>query len=146
MLTDHHREIYDAPNIGGDDPGKGFDDFLADDRMNGAWVAEVDGAVAGLAGLYVAHGAPELEPLVVHPGHRNQGVARALVDVVTGECRTRGFSYLSVNPVARNLQAIGAYKSLGFDVVGDVELLLWLGDRERRWIDDVVIGDIRLQR
>ena len=28
-LTDHHRQIYDDPSIGADDPGTGFDDYLA---------------------------------------------------------------------------------------------------------------------
>ena len=27
-LTEHHRQIYRDPTIGGDDPGSGFDDFL----------------------------------------------------------------------------------------------------------------------
>ena len=29
QLVEHHREIYDDPSIGGDDPGAGFDDDLA---------------------------------------------------------------------------------------------------------------------
>jgi len=28
-LTDHHRWIYHDRSIGGDDPGTGFDDYLA---------------------------------------------------------------------------------------------------------------------
>jgi hypothetical protein len=29
QLTDHHRQIYDDPSTGGDDPGTGSGDYLA---------------------------------------------------------------------------------------------------------------------
>ena len=38
-LTDHHQQIYDDPSIGRDDPGNGFDDYLATPERIASWVA-----------------------------------------------------------------------------------------------------------
>ena len=48
-LTDHHRWIYHDPSIGGDDPGTGFDDYLATPERIASGVAELASSVAGLA-------------------------------------------------------------------------------------------------
>ena len=50
-LTQWHRDIFNAPEIGGDDPGRAFDEHLANVGAENIWVAEVDGRLAGLAGL-----------------------------------------------------------------------------------------------
>jgi hypothetical protein len=50
-LTEYHRGIYGDPSIGGDDPGAGFDDYLAEPGRVGSWVAESGGLVVGLTGL-----------------------------------------------------------------------------------------------
>src|SRR6266568_5659081 len=50
-LTEYHRSIYGDPSIGGDDPGAGFDGYLATSQRIGSWVAESDGRVVGLTGL-----------------------------------------------------------------------------------------------
>src|SRR6266545_1911591 len=58
-------------------------------------VADVDGAVVGLAHLQVApaieHDRPaaKLAALVVDETHRGEGIGRALVDAMEGEARTR---------------------------------------------------------
>jgi hypothetical protein len=38
-LTDHHQWIHDDPSIGRDDPGTGFDDYLATPERIASWVA-----------------------------------------------------------------------------------------------------------
>ena len=38
-LTEYHRVIYGDPSIGDDDPGAGFDDYLASSHRLGSWVA-----------------------------------------------------------------------------------------------------------
>jgi hypothetical protein len=38
-LTGHHRQIYDDPSIGRDDPGTGFDAYLATPERIASWVA-----------------------------------------------------------------------------------------------------------
>ena len=50
-LTEYHRSIYGDPSIGGDDPGAGFDGYLATSQRAGSWVAESRGKVVGLTGL-----------------------------------------------------------------------------------------------
>ena len=37
-LTDHHQQIYDDPSIGRDDPGNGFNDYLATPERIASWV------------------------------------------------------------------------------------------------------------
>ena len=39
-LTEYHQRIYEDPAIGGDDPGVGFDDYLALPQRVSSWVAE----------------------------------------------------------------------------------------------------------
>jgi GNAT superfamily N-acetyltransferase len=141
-LTEHHRRIYEAPDIGGDDPGSDFDRHL--DRYGGQdlWVAVLDGSIIGLAGLIAADD-PELEPLIVSDRHRGLGVARALVDRVATEARERGHRMLSVRPVARNASALAAFKALGFGTLGHVELLMELGDSARAWLPEAEIRGTR---
>ena len=65
-LAEHHREIYDSPQIGGDDPGSWWDRRLANPRRVGAWVAVDDGTVIGVAGLEkMDDDEIEVEPIVV---------------------------------------------------------------------------------
>ena len=61
-LTEHHRRLYENLAIGGDDPGGGFDDYLATPERAGSWVAEAQGSAVGL----LDHGvSEEVEPVVV---------------------------------------------------------------------------------
>ncbi len=50
-LTERHRRIYGDPTIGGEDAGAGMEDYLANPARQATWVAEVAGAVVGMAGL-----------------------------------------------------------------------------------------------
>jgi hypothetical protein len=43
-LTGWHREQCDDPTIGGDDPGRGFDAYLAANASERVWVAEAEGS------------------------------------------------------------------------------------------------------
>ncbi len=133
-LTEWHREIYASPTIGGDDPGRQFDEHLAEVGPQSLWVAEVDGRVVGLVGLMTrADGELEVEPAVVSANHRRSGIGRRLTDTVVAAARARGASELNVRPVGRNADAIRFYHALGFDVVGHVELFMDLRDDEGPW-------------
>jgi GNAT superfamily N-acetyltransferase len=125
-LTQAHREIYDDPTIGGEDPGIYFDRHLADPRLVGLWVAECESAPAGLVGLLMKDGEAEIEPLVVARGYRFRGVGRALLEFIVEEARTRGARHLSVRPVARNTEAIRCFHSAGFRLLGHIEMFLEL--------------------
>src|SRR5919197_634308 len=52
-LTDWHRRLYDDPALGGDDPGRIFDEHLERIGREHVWIADEDGRIVGLAGLIV---------------------------------------------------------------------------------------------
>lgn len=130
-LTDVHRELYDDPTFGGDDPGRAFDRYLAEDRPERVWVADAGSRVVGLAGLLVVDGRAELEPIVVASDARGGGVGRGLAEAVVGSARELGFPRVRVRPVGRNSEAIRFFHALGFDVLGRVDLRLDLDETVR---------------
>ena len=139
-LTQRHREIYEDPGIGGDDPGKGFDAYLANPNRRATWVAELDGKVVGIAGL-ICHGEEaEVEPVVVTAVHRSQGIGRSLVDHAVGHAREMGVRFLNVRPVARNAEAISFFVEAGFNLIGHVDLFQDLSPSAgRQWKPGIVI-------
>jgi hypothetical protein len=50
-LTGWHRQIFDSPEIGGEDPGRGFDEHLDKVGPENLRVAELEEDVVDLAGL-----------------------------------------------------------------------------------------------
>jgi GNAT superfamily N-acetyltransferase len=132
-LTQWHRDIYDDQSIWADrDPGDFFDEHLADVGAGRIWVAEVEGDVVGLAGLIVVGRTGELEPIVVAERARGTGIGRALGDRVVAEARRLGLRRLDVRPAARNEQAIRFFHELGFDTLGQLELMIYL-EQPRDW-------------
>lgn len=135
-LTEHHRLLYDDPTIGGDDPGTGFEDYLATPTRVGSWVADLDGEVVGLTGLLDHGHNGEIEPVVVATARRGRHIGQALIEYVVAEARRRNFEYLAIRPVARNLTAIRSFYQAGFQTLGGhVDLTIDLQDRRHRWID-----------
>jgi N-acetylglutamate synthase-like GNAT family acetyltransferase len=125
-LTQHHRNIYDDPTIGGDTPGLYFDEHLARVGPEHVWVAEHDGQVVGCVGLIVDDQEAEMEPVVVAAAHRGRGIGRALVNRVIEAAKKLEVRYLSVKPVARNLEAISFFYDSGFRTLGHVQLFMEL--------------------
>lgn len=121
-LTQRHREIYGDPTIGGDNPGSFFDAYLGNAQRRGPWVAEVLGKVVGLGGLIIHGEEAEVEPMVVSSPHRSQGVGTALLNHIVQEARDAGVRFLSVRPVARNVEAVSFFVEAGFDTVGHIDL------------------------
>ena len=126
-LTQSHREVYGDPEIGGSNPGAAFDAYLSEAAEDGVFVAEIEGAVVGLAGLIVrGDGKAELEPVVVAERFREEGIGRELTEAVIAAARVRGLRRLTVRPVGRNDAALRFFHGAGFDVVGRIELQLAL--------------------
>ena len=139
-LTQKHRDIFDAPEIGGKDPGRAFDEHLAKVDAENLWVAEVEGQVVGLAGLIPDPS--ELEPVVVSEPHRGQGIGRLLAETVISAAREGGARTIQVRPVGRNVEAIRFFHELGFDTIYRLELGMDLVDRERDpWIPGERLAD-----
>ncbi len=125
-LTQRHREIYRDPSIGGEDPGIELDQHLAHPALAKMWVAVVDGDVVGLCGLLVGTEEAEIEPIVVHPEHRDRGIGARLAAQAIDESRRRGTKYVTVRPVARNVEAIAFFHREGFRLLGRLELSMVL--------------------
>lgn len=133
-LTELHRQIFDSPEIGGDDPGRAFDEHLAKIGPDNVWVAEFEGEVVGLAGL-IPGDESELEPIVVAEQHRHQGIGRLLATAAITAARERGARTVQVRPVGRNVEAIRFFHRIGFDILFQLELGMDLVDREREvWV------------
>lgn len=134
-LTEYHRGIYGDPSIGGDDPGAGFDDYLATAQRTGSWVAESDGRVVGLTGLLDRGTSGEVEPVVVAEAARDRGIGRMLISRVIEEARARGHEYLAIRPVARNVAAVRRFHAAGFRTLGGhIDLTMDLAERRHEWL------------
>jgi GNAT superfamily N-acetyltransferase len=134
-LTEHHRRIYGDSSIGGEDPGAGFDDYLAESQRLGSWVAEARGSVIGLTGLLDRGTSGEVEPVVVAQATRDQGIGRLLINRVIEEARFRGYEYLAIRPVARNVAAVRRFHAAGFRTLGGhIDLTMDLAPRRHDWL------------
>jgi N-acetylglutamate synthase-like GNAT family acetyltransferase len=140
-----HRDLYEDPAIGGEDPGIHFDSYLLNPSLSGAWVADYRTKVIGLAGLLIEGDEGELEPLVVARVYRNQQVGKMLVDQILGEARRRGLQYLNVRPVARNVEAIRFFVSSGFAVAGRVELFMDLQEPNKNWKEGLSLHGLNIR-
>lgn len=134
-LTKYHRDIYGDPSIGGDDPGSGFDGYLATSQRVGSWVAESKGGVVGLTGLFERDTSGEVEPVVVAAAVRGQGIGRMLIGRVIEEACARGYEYLAIRPVARNVAAVRRFHAAGFRTLGGhIDLTMDLAARRHEWL------------
>jgi GNAT superfamily N-acetyltransferase len=142
-LTEYHRSIYGDPSIGGDDPGAGFDAYLATSQRTGSWVAESDARVIGLTGLFDRGRSGEVEPVVVAAAARDQGIGRMLIGRVVEEARARGYQYLAIRPVARNVAAIRRFHAAGFRTLGGhIDLTMDLAVRRHEWLPGASLHDL----
>jgi GNAT superfamily N-acetyltransferase len=136
-MAQHHAEIYKDPSIAGDDPGRGFDEYLGRVDRCGTWVAERGVQVVGLAGLCTTHEMPkggEIEPVVVTASSRDKGIGTKLVEYGINEAKKQGVRFLRIRPVARNERAFSLYVRLGFDLVGNIDLVQDLDSMSnRKW-------------
>lgn len=140
-LIEKHREIYADPTIGGDAPGRFFDDHLRRVGPKRIWVA-VDGAkVVGFAGLLVEGEDAEIEPLVVTRRERGKGVGELLVKkAIAAASEMKGVRFVTVRPVARNKEALEFFRKQGLANVGRIELFVDLAGRN--WRSGLRIHDL----
>jgi GNAT superfamily N-acetyltransferase len=123
-LTEWHRQIYGSPEIGGADPGRKFDEHLERVGAQRISLATIGGDVVGMVGVIQTEDQIELEPIVVGEQWRGRGIGRQLAERVAAEARAAGMGQLLARPVARNVAAIRFFHDLGFDALGQLELVL----------------------
>lgn len=139
-LTQRHRDIYEDQTIGGDDPGLYFDEvYLKDPKFHSLFVADEDGVLLGMCGLFDDGYEAELEPICVRPAHRDKRVGAALAQHVIEVAKGLGRGWINVRPVWRNIEAIAFFAREGFDHLNHVTLSMRLDDgpsgASRREID-----------
>ena len=142
-LTQHHRDIYQSPTIGGPNPGEHFDEHLAKVGPDNLWVATHRGEVIALTGLMGDGDEAEVEPAVVSEPYRRRGIGKTLLETVITEAKKRGITLLSARPVARNREALKFFTSQGFTNVGHIELFIDLTNR--KWKKGLKIFDLELE-
>lgn len=65
---------------------------------------------------------PQMTPIVLSPGHRGQGIGRAVVKALIDRARELGWQSVEVSEIYDyNVASQRTYESLGFMVVGDTE-------------------------
>ena len=139
-LTQRHRDIYFDQSIGGDDPGVAFEEYLKKTDLVGIWIAEQNDLVLGMAGLLMDGNEAEVEPIVVRSDHRSRGVGSQLLERIKAEAKARGAGYLSIKPVARNVEAIQCFHRAGFSLLGHLDMFMDLSEaNEQEWKSGVTI-------
>ncbi|MFX1598424.1 MAG: GNAT family N-acetyltransferase [Promethearchaeota archaeon] len=131
-LTEWHREIYQDPTIGGENPEDHFDEHLEEVGPHQIWVAVHNSQVIGLVGLIVEEKEGEIEPIIIKRGFRKKGIGRQLIEGIISEVRSRGIRFLKVKPVARNIRAMKFFYERGFKNLGHIEMFMDLSDSKRR--------------
>jgi len=141
-LTQWHRDIYESPGIGGENPGLIFDKHLDKVGPDNIWVAELGGRVIGLTGLIMEDDEAELEPMVVTGEFRGHGIGRRLAETVIEHARKTNVRQLKALPVGRNEEAIRFFHELGFNIIGYIELFQEFKPAERQiWRDRETIAN-----
>lgn len=138
-LTQHHRDIYDDQLIGGDDPGAAFNNHLKDPKRRITWVAERKSVVLGFCSLNTQYDGGEIDPIVVHKEDRSQGIGGALLEAAIGEAKARGMRNVSIQPVARNVDAMRLYHNVGFRILGHIDMTLDLSGKVPSWKPGIAI-------
>lgn len=89
-------------------------------------VALVDGVLAGAVVAFRSQDDPQelyVQDVMVHPGHRRQGVTTALLDSVVAQARTWGCTRLWLTSEPGNHAADASWRALGWaNVPGDQEV------------------------
>lgn len=143
-LTSHHRELYEDPSLGGNDPGAAFEEYLTRLDLTGLWVADdPETGVVGMVGLLLRGRAGEVEPIVVTGARRGAGIGRQLLEHVQAQARRRKMAYLTVTPTSRNESAIRCFHGAGYEALSNVTLTLDVDPRSHQWRDGLDLHGLR---
>lgn len=99
----------------GKKPGPMLDDYPARVAEGNVWVAELDGAIAGLVVLLPESGYLLLDNVAVAPEMRGRGLGRALVAFAEAEARRRGYGEIRLYTHEKMTENITLYPHLGYE-------------------------------
>lgn len=80
-------------------------------------VAEMDGAIAGYAGLFVPGETADIQILAVAPAYHRRGIGTALLQALLDEAQRRGVRTVLLEVRADNEPALGFYRRHGFEQI-----------------------------
>ncbi len=90
-----------------------------DDPHYDALLALKDGAAAGAVGVLVVGDIGRIEPLYVAEGFRRQGIGITLMSRALEICARSLFKRVFLHVATDNAPALGLYRSLGFEKIGE---------------------------
>lgn len=99
----------------GKKPGPMLDDYAARIAEGAAWVAELDGRVAGLVVLLAEDDHLLLDNVAVDPAFAGRGLGRALIAFAEDEARRRGFREIRLYTHEKMTENIALYPRLGYE-------------------------------
>lgn len=79
-----------------------------------AWVAEVEGRLAGSLTMWEVAGEAEIANVAVHPDFWRQGIGHALVQTALDKAAELGFERVMLEVRASNQAAQSLYRAFGF--------------------------------
>jgi ribosomal-protein-alanine N-acetyltransferase len=91
---------------------------LQQNRVARCRVMREDGVIVGYLCVWEIADEIHITNVAVHPAHRRQGIARALLSGVLIEARARDLRLIVLEVRPSNREAIGLYESFGFRVTG----------------------------
>ena len=119
MKDDHVSQVAQLEKLCFSDPWS--ENSVASELENplSLWlVAEMDGAVAGYVGSQTVIDETDMMNIAVHPDHRRQGIAAALIEALIEELKGKGSHCLTLEVRASNESARSLYEKLGFQQAG----------------------------
>ena len=81
-------------------------------------VAREEKRILGYCGIYLAADEGEITNVAVHPEHRRNGIARALMEKLLTNAGDRGAAHIILEVRQSNEAAIRLYESTGFESCG----------------------------
>lgn len=139
-LTQRHRDIYADPSIGGDDASAAFEIYLKKTNLAGLWVVEQNNLILGMAGLLIDNENAEIEPIIIRSESRSKGIGTLLIKKLKVKAKEHNVTYLSIKPVARNIEAIKCFYRAGFSLLGHIDMFIDLSNEDDTgWKDGVTI-------